>query len=255
MISIIIPAYNAALTIKKTIESVLNQDYHNFELIIVDDGSMDNTFEACKTFAEKDSRVRIFHQENAGVTAARKSGVAKSNGEWIMFVDADDLLAKNTLTRFSYFSKDVDIVSASAFFCDKDCKNPQKSSIKALNEKLDGFLYAKKLIMGKILWTPWSKLINKRLFSDEIFNLPAEIKEGEDLIMNLRLAMKADIIRCIPDELYLYRAPTVSHKMNLKGKILQLFYICSSVKKNKSLCILGAYKWLYRILRKAVFNR
>lgn len=254
-ISIVIPVYNAQKTIGPTIESILNQDYDKFELILVDDGSQDGSLEICRGFAEKDERIQVFHQENRGVTAARKLGVCNSKEEWLTFIDADDLLTKNALKKMLAFSTDVDVVSASAFFCDEKCENPKDPPIKREDVFLDGYAYAKKLILEKELWMPWGKLFRRKLFSQQIFELPAQIRDGEDLIMNLRLAMVADKIHCIPEKVYYYRAPTISHSMKMKTKLFQLFYTCSSVKRYKILCFLVVYKWFYRIIRKFVFNR
>ncbi|OWV06480.1 glycosyltransferase family 2 protein [Fibrobacter sp. UWH1] len=255
MISIVVPVYNAQKTIAQTIESVLHQSYHGFELILIDDGSQDASLDICKSFAEKDSRVHVFHYSNGGVTAARKLGVEHSRGDWITFVDADDLLTEDSLARLAACRENCDIVSASAFFCDENCENPKEPPIACDDKIIDGTCLAKEMIMEKVLWMPWGKLFRKDLFSSDIFNLPAGIRDGEDLIMNLRLAMNANAVRCILDKVYLYRLPSVSHSMNMKAKLKQLYYICSSVKTNKMLCILGVYKWLYRNIRKVILNK
>lgn len=95
--SIIVPAYNSAEYIKKCIESVLEQTYSRFELILVDDGSLDTTLEICKAYAEKDSRIRVFHKENGGHTSARNEGLKNAIGEYILFLDSDDWIHIHTL--------------------------------------------------------------------------------------------------------------------------------------------------------------
>lgn len=94
-ISIIVPAYNAAQTIKATILSVLNQSFINFELIIVNDGSTDNTLNVCKKIV--DSRIIIINQENGGLSYARNTGIQISKGKYICFVDSDDIIDDNYL--------------------------------------------------------------------------------------------------------------------------------------------------------------
>ena len=89
-ISIIIPVYNLEKYIKRTAESVLKQTYTNIEVIIVDDGSSDESWKIIQKIADKDNRVIPIHQENGGVTSARLKGVRRSTGEWIGFVDGDD---------------------------------------------------------------------------------------------------------------------------------------------------------------------
>ena len=91
MISIIIPAYNAADYLAQTIESVLNQTYSDFELILIDDGSTDRTREIIKDYQCKDARIKYFYKENGGVSSARNLGLQKATGDFVSFLDSDDL--------------------------------------------------------------------------------------------------------------------------------------------------------------------
>ncbi len=91
-ISIIIPAYDIASYIERTVESVLNQTYSDFELIIVNDGSKDNTGDVLNSLKKRDPRIRVIHKENGGVTSARLCGIKAAQGEWIGFVDGDDII-------------------------------------------------------------------------------------------------------------------------------------------------------------------
>lgn len=105
LISVIIPLYNKEHCVKQTILSVLNQTYEKFELIVVDDGSTDNSYEEVKSI--KDDRIKLIRKENGGVSAARNYGVDYSIGEWILFLDADDILFPNCIeslynTAFKY---------------------------------------------------------------------------------------------------------------------------------------------------------
>ena len=89
-LSIIVPFYNVERYIGKCIESILGQTYQNFQLILVDDGSKDNSLAICKQYMKKDSRIEIIHKENGGVVSARKAGVTLANGDFIGWVDGDD---------------------------------------------------------------------------------------------------------------------------------------------------------------------
>jgi glycosyltransferase involved in cell wall biosynthesis len=95
LISVIIPAYNAQKTIRETIESVLNQTFKDFEIIVIDDGSQDSTVEIVSAFS--DPRLRLFSYPNAGVSATRNRGLAQANSEFISFLDADDLWTPDKL--------------------------------------------------------------------------------------------------------------------------------------------------------------
>ncbi|MBO6271731.1 glycosyltransferase family 2 protein [bacterium] len=110
--SIIIPVFNAEKTISKCLNSILKQVYKNWECIIINDGSTDNSLAICKEYQNKDKRFKIFTTENKGVSAARNKGIKESTGEYICFVDADDTLNQNKLDicyKLSYLN-DADIV-------------------------------------------------------------------------------------------------------------------------------------------------
>lgn len=109
-ISIIISLYNKEAYIEETIESVLQQTYTNFELIIVDDGSTDGSGQRCEKYA-LDERVKIYHTKNQGMSAARKYGLDHSSGEWITVLDADDLLDNNFLEILCGLDTDAEIIS------------------------------------------------------------------------------------------------------------------------------------------------
>src|SRR5690554_965787 len=98
-VSIIIPVFNVAEYLPRCIESVLNQDNIDLEVLLINDGSTDSSGEVCEEYAKNDRRIRVFHQENSGVSAARNKGVDESTGNWITFVDADDWIEKNSLER------------------------------------------------------------------------------------------------------------------------------------------------------------
>lgn len=95
-ISVIVPVYNVERYLDKCIESIIGQTYKNLEIILVDDGSTDNGLTLCRQYEKEDTRIRVIHQENVGLVAARKTGIMKATGEYIAFVDGDDWIEKNT---------------------------------------------------------------------------------------------------------------------------------------------------------------
>ena len=110
-VSIIIPIYKVEEYLDECLESVRQQSMKDFEVIMVDDGSPDNSAAICRRYASMDSRFRLVQQENGGVTAARRKGGAQARGEYIAFVDGDDTLPPDALKiLLSYMSDDVDIV-------------------------------------------------------------------------------------------------------------------------------------------------
>ena len=111
LISIIVPIYNTAPYLKRSINSILTQSFQDYELLLVDDGSIDGSGSICDQYAMIDSRIRVFHQDNRGVSSARNLGLNHCNGEWVYFVDSDDeLLPGGLQTLVDCISDDVDIV-------------------------------------------------------------------------------------------------------------------------------------------------
>ncbi len=108
-ISIIVPVYNVEQYISRCIDSVLNQTFTDFELLLIDDGSPDKSGEICDEYALKDNRIRVFHKSNGGVSSARNLGLDNAIGEWIYFVDSDDIIFEDALETFLIkVSKDYD---------------------------------------------------------------------------------------------------------------------------------------------------
>ena len=97
LISVIIPVYKVERYLPRCIESILRQTYSNFELILIDDGTPDRSGIICDRYAEKDSRIRVIHKENGGVSTARNAGIDAAKGEWVTFVDSDDWVQENYL--------------------------------------------------------------------------------------------------------------------------------------------------------------
>lgn len=108
-ISIVVPIYNCEVTLKKCVESILCQTFDDFELILIDDGSKDASFELCKMYANKDLRVKCFHKENSGVSETRNFGIELAQGKYLTFVDADDYLKNSHLTELVRVISNSDI--------------------------------------------------------------------------------------------------------------------------------------------------
>ena len=99
--SVFIPTYNCEDALSNSIESILNQTYPDWELILIDDGSTDDSLSICQAYAAKDNRIRVIHQENAGQGAARNNGIGAATGDYIVFCDADDYYEIQALETFA----------------------------------------------------------------------------------------------------------------------------------------------------------
>lgn len=112
MVSVIIPVYNAEKYLEQAIDSVLSQTYTDWELILVDDGSTDSSGNICDEACSKDSRITVYHISNGGLSCARNLGLDNAAGDFIFFLDADDILPSIAIETFLLFSKECDIVSS-----------------------------------------------------------------------------------------------------------------------------------------------
>lgn len=108
LISVIVPVYKVERYLKQCVDSILNQSFSNFELILVDDGSPDSCPIICDEYAKQDKRIKVIHKENGGLSSARERGIASSVGRYIMIVDADDWIDRETLFRTSEKALEID---------------------------------------------------------------------------------------------------------------------------------------------------
>ena len=185
MVSVIIPAYNAAVFIESTINSLLCQTYENFEIIVVNDGSVDNTLDIVTRIAEKDPRVKVFTQENGGVSAARNTALSKASGEYITYVDADDSLPKNAIeTMVNLMRDDVDFVVCShneiRFLTTPHIEKPCEYTKQEINDKFIEF--------DSVVWWPWGKLFRRSVIEENNLRYDTSISFGEDHVFNLLYA-------------------------------------------------------------------
>lgn len=206
LISIVIPVYNAENTLLNCIKSILTQDYTNIELILVNDGSVDTSGKICDEAVSLDKRVRVVHQENHGVSAARNAGVEKATGDFLMFVDSDDQMLPGMIQRmYSYSDNKFGMV-----VCGYEKKTNNKDKISYIfNENVSESHIDKKdvvLIYKKgLLNSPCNKLYNMKLIKEKKIKFETWCSMGEDLIFNMKYIslMSGDII-IINEMLYLY---------------------------------------------------
>lgn len=183
-ISIIVPGYNACQYIADCISSVLGQTYKNFELLIVDDGSKDDTLNISKEFANKDKRIKVFHQENGGQPSARNVGLKHATGNYVLFLDADDWLENNCLEIAinECIKNDADVVFYDYIqeFSDKSVvkKSIERYQIADVNDP-DTFIYNMKNI------TAWGKLYRRDCIGNVLFD--EQMKTAEDVDFNFKV--------------------------------------------------------------------
>lgn len=195
-ISVIVPVYNLQKYIKRCIGSILKQTYTNIEIIVVDDGSTDNSRKIIKEMAEADARIVMIFKENGGAASARLAGIEKASGDWIGFVDGDDeieldmyeLLLKNAVK----YQADISHCGYQMIFKDGRSRLFYGTECIEISDKITGI---RDLLDGsKIEPGLWNKIYHESLFHDILKNkvIDINIKINEDLLMNYYLFNKAE---------------------------------------------------------------
>lgn len=204
-VSVIVPIYNVEAYLPQCVDSILNQTYDNLEIILVDDGSPDNCGAICDEYAAKDCRIRVIHQENGGLSAARNAGLDIADGEYIAFVDSDDFIADTMIERLlrSAAEANADMaVCDVAVYYDGSSVHPHECPME--NDCFSQDVLVRKMTEPQA-WhyvVPWNKLFRRYIF--EKIRFP----EGyihEDAAIAHRIAGECHTIVTIPEELYFYR--------------------------------------------------
>jgi glycosyltransferase involved in cell wall biosynthesis len=212
LVSVIMPAYNAAEYIAAAIESVLNQDYRNFELIIINDGSTDDTEKIIHGF--KDGRIRYFRQENRGLAATHNTGIRQSRGELIIKLDADDKMTPDFIARhLQQFEKDPE---ADLVYCDDLLIDQNDKQIRIIKrpEYADRKLLIRDMFRSGFPVVPFRTCIRRAVF-DKIGFFDESLPIGEDYDMMRRFIKFGLKIRHLPSALYMRRMTENSLSRNL----------------------------------------
>lgn len=202
-VSIIVPVYKVEKYLPHCVGSILSQTYIDWELLLIDDGSPDGSGRLCDEYASEDSRIRVFHKENGGVSSARNFGLENATGEWITFVDADDWISPRTLeTCSSYFSKyDVVRFSMKIVYDEYD----------EINNRFFKLIYStdKDEIIGKVLSRSSLMCVCGGVYKSELFRrtniyFDTTLIMAEDWLVLLKLLAGYKSIIDLPDVFYFY---------------------------------------------------
>ncbi len=245
LFSIIIPVYNVSNYIEVTVGSILSQTYSNFELLLIDDGSIDGSSELLDKMEQNDKRIRVFHQPNSGVSAARNLGLENAVGEWIVFVDGDDAISNDTLYVLSRCIKRHPSVDLIGYGFEK----VENISLGNINENIanncyDNDCYCKETIndcsrrvcFGALNhYMVWTEAFRRDILGDLRFE---PLKNGEDVLFCNSLALKANYYVALDARLYLYLQREGSAKSNKWSEQRQDDYMSlhNGIMENISLC-------------------
>ncbi|MEQ8155642.1 MAG: glycosyltransferase [Clostridiaceae bacterium] len=216
-ISIIVPIYNAEKTLDRCLKSLVEQTYSGLQILLIDDGSKDNSYQICEAWAKKDNRIQVVRQKNSGVSAARNRGIDIATGKYITFVDADDYLFDKACEAMlsSLIKESVDIVIGNKVFLinNKIFNNKlyKKDLIIRENNKdlfeLDMFTYRFDDLMNKVEYLSCgvtAKLFKKSLIDKYRLRFLENCHYGEDVLFNLHILESAKRVAYINNNVYCF---------------------------------------------------
>ncbi len=213
LFSVIVPIYKVEKYLVRCIDSVLNQSFEDFELILVDDGSPDGCPDICDQYAEKDGRIKVIHKENGGLVSARQAGIEIAKGEYVFNLDGDDAITPDALMSAYEIIKetDADIVS---FSYNSYEKGEIKEKVDDLadeglyeNESIKKYIYPRLLVdknMEHLFYFLWGKAIKRSLVTPHQLNVSRKISLGEDLSCIVPCFLDAEKIYMSKKSVYLY---------------------------------------------------
>lgn len=209
LVSIIVPVYNAEKYIRECIDSIILQTYKNIEIIIINDGSQDNSGDICDNYALQDSRIKVVHTDNEGPSEARNRGIKISKGNLIQFVDADDRINKYMTERLVLsrnFEADL-VLCGYKLFKDNNSVSFNEEVIpnNTYNSSLKEFVkHFPEYFRKKLIHSPCNKLFDANLIKKNNLEFPGNIRNGEDLLFNINYLSLCNNITVIQESLYYY---------------------------------------------------
>ncbi len=241
MISIIVPVYNAEKTLRQCVNSILTQDFMDYELILVDDGSKDSSPSICDEYANKDARVIVIHKSNAGVSSARNKGLEIAHGEWVCFIDSDDYIADGFFHGVESCKQQLLVTG----FRD------EVNGIINKNVKLTSAIYQsaddvsqfirQQVSSNMVLRGPWGKFYRRELLRNQRFN--TEMKLGEDTCFVFDYLTNCKTIEVNTSSYYVIRRGAVpdaiKYQSSVDYAVRSLNYVWESFKKMEQVHQLG----------------
>ncbi len=215
LISVIVPVYNVEKYLEKCINSIISQSYSNLEIILVDDGSTDKSSQICNEYLEKDSRIKVIHKENGGVTNARKAGFLQSTGMYITFVDGDDWLERNAYStiyeRGIKHGADIIQVGVIAEYPGGKTSNIGCSFNEGIyvekkleTEILENLISTKEFYQNNFTINLGGVVLKREDFAEELMEIDDNLRFGEDMAYVWTCMLKCNSIAIIKEGLFHY---------------------------------------------------
>lgn len=215
-ISVIVALYNASDTIGRMLDGLLSQRFDDFEIIIIDDGSTDESGKICQSYADRDERVRVVHQRNSGVSAARQRGVDMARGEYIIHADADDYIEGEMLLKLydKAVSEESDVV-----FCNYYSDSPDGSTCLMKQQPPKHATETLRAILTRLHGSCWNKLVRKSCLQKYNVRFPVGLDYCEDLLLWVQLFQHPEVSIAYLNEAFYHYVPnpsSITRNGNLK---------------------------------------
>ena len=241
-ISVIVPIYKVEAYLAQCIDSIIHQSYHDLEIILVDDGSPDRCPALCDQYADQDSRIKVIHKQNAGLIAARKSGVENATGDYITFVDGDDWIAPTMYAKMveAIEQYQADCAISQFYFAYEDhhtsshylLERPYYDRAAMEAEIFPTMLYSGKWYQFGIFPNCWTKLFRADILRKHIFDVDDRIRLGEDIAFTYPCLMDCQSVAFIDEALYYYRQNPTSMTASYDPRLSQIYLLpYQAVKK------------------------
>ncbi len=229
-VSVIVPIYNVEKYIDECIESIVCQTYTDTEIILIDDGSTDSSLARCEQWANKDNRIKILTQTNAGPSTARNKGLSHATGTYIIFVDADDTLCSTCIAEAVQAVQGVDIAfwGATLFYADghKNDYIPTEAHTNNREETERALLHLKTNSQNfPHFGYTWNKIFRRNIIEDNNTRFPEDLRVYEDELFTSDYTKSVSSLQVVPHALYRYRVvgSSLTHQCKSKATYLRLF--------------------------------
>lgn len=225
------PVYNAEQYLASSIDSVLAQSVKDFELLLINDGSKDNSLAICQEYAAKDSRVRVLDKPNGGVSSARNLGLDEAKGEWLMFIDSDDWLTEDTLATCLAYTPEYDTIcfSFTLYFVDNKRHNQPVPAVKNLKH------FFRLQIQRHVGQRACGALYRRSIIAQNKIYFDPTIIYGEDWLWHMRVSQFCTKVMTLPNAFcYKYNLMNMSSCTNTMSprKIIQQLQVLKTIKKH-----------------------
>lgn len=254
LVSVIVPVYNTKEYLIKCLESIINQTYTNLEIIIIDDGSNDGSYDICDKYLELDSRIKVIHNTNRGVSVTRNIGIDIATGKYILFIDSDDWVEKNYIEVLYNNIQNSDISICSYYTVTKRNVNIINDDKKI--EKIDKIVGLKYLIGNEqYRGYLWNKLFKLDIIKNNNIKFKPDIYIYEDLLFVAEYINAADNITYIHQSLYYYRmrkSSSLNQEFTMKNMTkIKAFKMLESIYTKDKKELYEKYRYWY--LKEALF--